>query len=446
MQYITSISLDLSGRSPDQRVYAKQGDKDTRIIKAQILSDGTPAELGSDVQTMFVCRKSDGTQAAYPVPASGNTISVTLSAQCLSAAGECRCELIFSKGETLLSTAVFQLVVEPAAYDAAAMESSDEYIEMLKATNSALQAAAAALSAAGEAGAASELAETAASKADTAAGQALDAVLQAEQAAKDAETVIASADVRFANAITGSGTGASVSCPQIWTGAPLVSAEIQGHTVEQGEGEKGPYNPYRFVGVVPTKITLAGTEQSEEAALPEIAPLHSLPTGIHDTYDPATGIETRRAGMQVITGSESGIWLSSSDRICIKKPANAPKWSGETQRDENTAHGINASISDYTYLYVSFLREEGDTDTQVKDKAIAYLKAQYEAGTPVTVTYPLKEPEITQHDPIAMRPPQSPATVSADQGELSVTYVKDTNQVIAELAGLIQKARSQPEN
>ena len=266
-----------------------------------------------------------------------------------------------------------------------------------------------------------------------------------EAAVETIENLYDRADQRYANAITGSGAGASVSCPQIWTGAPLVSAEIQGHTVEQGEGEKGPYNPYQFVGVAPTKITLAGTEQSEEAALPEIAPLHSLPTGIHDTYDPATGIETRRAGMQVITGSESGIWLSSSDRICIKKPANAPKWSGETQRDENTAHGINASISDYTYLYVSFLREEGDTDTQVKDKAIAYLKAQYEAGTPVTVTYPLKEPEITQHDPIAMRPPQSPATVSADQGELSVTYVKDTNEAIKDPGGVIDRAEAAAE-
>ena len=104
------------------------------------------------------------------------------------------------------------------------------------------------------------------------------------------------------------------------------------------------------------------------------------------------------------------------------------------------------SISDNLYIWIDFLVEESDTDTEIAQKAREYFQEQVEAGTPVTVTYPLKEPEITQHDPIAMRPPQSPATVSADQGELSVTYVKDTNQVIAELAGLIQKARSQPEN
>lgn len=271
----------------------------------------------------------------------------------------------------------------------------------------------------------------AAAQAAESSGAAADAAAEhAEQAAKDAETVIASADVRFANAITGSGAGASVSCPQIWTGAPLVSAEIQGHTVEQGEGEKGPYNPYRFVGVAPTKITLAGTEQNEEVALPEIAPLHSLPTGIHDAYDPATGIEIRRAGMYIITGQESKWSVMTRNRIYTTKPANTPPWSGTVQLDEQTAHGINVSISDNLYIWIDFLVEESDTDTEIAQKAREYFQGQVEAGTPVTVTYPLKEPEIIQHDPIAMRPPQSPATVSADQGELSVTYVKDTNQVV----------------
>ena len=251
-----------------------------------------------------------------------------------------------------------------------------------------------------------------------------------EAAVETIENLYDRADQRYANAITGSGAGASVSCPQIWTGAPLVSAEIQGHTVEQGEGEKGPYNPYRFVGVAPTKITLAGTEQSEEAALPEIAPLHSLPTGIHDTYDPATGIETRRAGMYIITGQESKWSVMTRNRIYTTKPANTPPWSGTVQLDEQTAHGINVSISDNLYIWIDFLVEETDTDTEIAQKAREYFQGQVEAGTPVTVTYPLKEPEITQHDPIAMRPLQSPATVSADQGELSVTYVKDTNQVV----------------
>ena len=439
------ITLDISGEAAGQRITAKQGDKNTRTIQAQIVDGGVPANFESGVTAEFVCHKPDHTQVVMDTGFTGSVVTVTLSDQCLTRAGNCRCEFRFKKSDQVLSTVTFLLVVYPSAFDQNAFESSDDYKGLDEATQEAKEAADAANTAAEDAEEKAQEAQEAAQKADAAAER-------AQQAAEGIENFWDRADTRYANAITGSGAGASVSCPQIWTGASLVSAEIQGHTVEQGEGEKGPYNPYRFVGVAPTKITLAGTEQSEEAALPEIAPLHSLPTGIHDTYDPATGIETRRAGMQVITGSGIGEWsvLSSSDRICIDQACErSAKWSGETvQRDEHTAHGINAvDFGLHLSVWIDFLRGGGRTRIprlRTRPGCIS-SRRRCEAGTPVTVTYPLKEPEITQHDPIAMRPPQSPATVSADQGELSVTYVKDTNEAIKDPGGVIDRAEAAAE-
>lgn len=432
------ITLDISGEATGHRITAKQGDKNTRTIQAQIVDGGVPANFESGVTAEFVCHKPDHTQVVMDTGFTGSVVTVTLSDQCLTRAGNCRCEFRFKKSDQVLSTVTFLMVVYPSAFDQDAFESSDDYKGLDEATQEAKEAADAANSAAENAAQLAQEAQEAAQKADASAER-------AQQAAEGIENFWDRADTRYANAITGSGAGASVSCPQIWTGAPLVSAEIQGHTVEQGEGEKGPYNPYQFVGVAPTKITLAGTEQSEEAALPEIAPLHSLPTGIHDTYDPATGIETRRAGMYIITGQESKWSVMTRNRIYTTKPANTPPWSGTVQLDEQTAHGINVSISDNLYIWIDFLVEETDTDTEIAQKAREYFQGQVEAGTPVTVTYPLKEPEITQHDPIAMRPPQSPVTVSADQGELSVTYVKDTNEAIKDPGGVIDRAEAAAE-
>ena len=78
-----------------------------------------------------------------------------------------------------------------------------------------------------------------------------------------------------------------------------------------------------------------------------------------------------------------------------------------------------------------------DSDEQIKSKFKAWLAAQHAAGTPVTVYYELAEPVITQHTPTAIPAIYPTTTVYSDQGNISVSYNQDSNQVYGDLSGTL---------
>ena len=108
-----------------------------------------------------------------------------------------------------------------------------------------------------------------------------------------------------------------------------------------------------------------------EYPLPELPPLYSLSDGVCDTYDAAAGTETRRIGVIDSYSSQTvgDNWISSTGALT-----------------------------------------EG-----------------------AQVIYELAEPIITQHDPIAITIPAPTTNISADAGEVNITYTKDTNRVITAL-------------
>ena len=318
--YRTEITLDLNGRPEDQLVTAKQGDKQTRIIRANIVADGIPVTQVGQTTATFTCHKPDDTQVVQmaTIGQGGKDVSVTLSEQCFTAAGACRCEFTFKQDEYILSTAVFTMMVYPSAYDPGALESTDDYQGFLEAieeannaanaantaAESANTAAGKATSAANDASREAERAYQSAQAANAAAGKANSAASAANNAASSANSAADYAeeqgDYAKAQGDYAKGVAREARClipipygdniptedrtagvfylqqtekegipgaalPVETDGtlirpaaAPLQSAKILGETTETGTGDKSPQNPYTIVGAEPTKLRVCG--------------------------------------------------------------------------------------------------------------------------------------------------------------------------------------------
>lgn len=135
MENIQRIVLDVGLQGKQEIIQAKQGDKNTRIIEAEILSNGEPLVFDSDVSAVYAFRKPDKTQVINAAQISNGVTAITLSDQCLTKDGDCTCELIFRKENAVLTTATFEVHVWPNVYDDQAAISTDEYGVLIDALN-----------------------------------------------------------------------------------------------------------------------------------------------------------------------------------------------------------------------------------------------------------------------------------------------------------------------
>lgn len=198
MEILQSITLDFARSTMPVTVFAKQYDKDTRKIEITPLNNGAPYSLESGVTARLQMTKNDGTTVINNASIGSNKITVTLTAQTLTAAGTAVAEIGLYKGATLLSSQTFYIDVQKGAYDEDAPESSDEYNALVEALNAAETATA-------EAGAATTAANAATAAANAAAGRAENAVATANTAIANANTAVANANAALAEAheITG---------------------------------------------------------------------------------------------------------------------------------------------------------------------------------------------------------------------------------------------------
>ena len=142
MKNIQSITVDVvPDLIPTPKVNVIKGDSETRYIDVTVLNNGEPLELEDDVTVSYVYAKPDCTQVINPAAVSGSIVTIELSDQCLTVAGLCSCEIQFYKSSQQLTSAMFKVSVCPGVYDADALESSDEYLSLSKATNNAEEAA-----------------------------------------------------------------------------------------------------------------------------------------------------------------------------------------------------------------------------------------------------------------------------------------------------------------
>ena len=130
------ITLDLNAKIPSALVSAKQGDDEGRKICVTFSEDGNTWAIPSGVRAGFRFRKADG-HVIYNattgheddnINIDENTIVITLTAECLSAAGRGYADVILEDSEHhTISTSPFILDVIPSPQVGASIVSGDEF-------------------------------------------------------------------------------------------------------------------------------------------------------------------------------------------------------------------------------------------------------------------------------------------------------------------------------
>lgn len=150
MNVIKQIKMDLGQRGITQRVSAKQGDVNTRVLKIGLCSNGTAWIVPTEVTAVVRYRKKDGTSGIYDtmpdgvtkaVTAEGSTLIVNLAPQVFTCPGIVRCDVVLTKETEILSTFDFEIDVGPSPVNDDMLESQDYYkVVSLEQINAVLEA------------------------------------------------------------------------------------------------------------------------------------------------------------------------------------------------------------------------------------------------------------------------------------------------------------------
>ena len=132
MNVTTKISLDFK-KDTFVKVWAKQGDQETRFVEITPLTDGVVYTLPVGITARFQATKPDGTTIFDNCTISDGKITAELTAQTLAVAGYVIAEIGLYNGTELLSSATFYVDVKAAAYDANLPASSPEYNALVEA-------------------------------------------------------------------------------------------------------------------------------------------------------------------------------------------------------------------------------------------------------------------------------------------------------------------------
>ena len=130
MTYIDEITLDFNAITNFPIIAAKQNDVDSRILLIHFTKNGEAAEIDKNLKVGYRIRKPDGHIVLNNgVNNKDNTVTITLTQECLSAAGRAYADVYFhDNGGKLLSTTSFiiNIMASPNTMTNAAA-SSDEF-------------------------------------------------------------------------------------------------------------------------------------------------------------------------------------------------------------------------------------------------------------------------------------------------------------------------------
>lgn len=195
MKIKNQITLSL-GAPNASALSVKQGDIDSREVECILVNEGVEVTIPQDATARVAFCKPDGKQVLNDAEIVENHVIFLLTQQMLAVCGDAQCEIMITKEEALLSSAVFPVYIQPSGYDSSAIESSPEYHAF---TNTLLAA------------------DGAIQQANQAAQLAQDAVGKAQETAEEAQSVIeqANATLNFSSLTSG-------TLPQ-WNGSQLVN-------------------------------------------------------------------------------------------------------------------------------------------------------------------------------------------------------------------------------
>lgn len=127
-----TITLELSKKTPQTFIYAKQGDSSSRYVRAKLTKNGEDCRL-QRITANFRARKPDGTMVFDPAAVNEDgTVTVELTGQTLAVAGPVLADLclVGSAGE-ILSTVSFVIQVDPAPMGDR-IDSSNELLALME--------------------------------------------------------------------------------------------------------------------------------------------------------------------------------------------------------------------------------------------------------------------------------------------------------------------------
>lgn len=127
MEIRQKLSLDFGRDTHPITVFAKQNDKNTRFLEITPLNCGQAYAIEDGVTPRLQLTKADGHTVLNDATIENGVIVVELTPQALAAAGVAVAEIGLYKGEALLSSQIFYIDVERAAFDKDAPASSDEF-------------------------------------------------------------------------------------------------------------------------------------------------------------------------------------------------------------------------------------------------------------------------------------------------------------------------------
>ena len=493
MLYNHDLTLDISGAlSPPLAEPVKQGDT-ARQLRIALTDRGEPYAPPDGAYALLRACKPDGRMVLNPCEIQDGRIVAPLTEQLVAVPGSVRCEIcLYDQAAQLLTSAVFRVEVRPFAAGDRRVQSTDEYLSVVQALAKVEQSQEVAGTALDTARQAVDTASQAESivQADVDAFRgvtlpsALEAVAQkggeqvqfaadyAAAAAESANTAKAEADRvaaidaytkqqgdnRYGPAIIGTAQGAPVQITDAWTGAALHRLEAAGLSAEIPAAEgpdaaKGPETPVTITGSSPTSITVtAGGE--EVITLPTALELHDLPgkdgtPWLWDGYDVVSGKLVRRVGCTTLTGNETWrIWAENKDTtsyytsiVSLRIPSAAVDNKGLRSTHFPSAHTSGEYYSIQTGLEAIGLSPKGDLFAVCVPTAVAADLAGWKAwlaAHPVTVYYPLAEPEVSQLAGPREVVLQAPALqAAADDGAVAVEYTRDSTVYLSnELAQL----------
>lgn len=127
-QILRDVILDVSDINRIQAIMGKQYDKLSRYLKVELVSLGEKIMVESNATVTINARRPNGTAASYAgsVNADG-TVTVPLTYWMLQYDGTVLCDISIIVGDTMLTSASFELAVQKATVTEVDIETDEDY-------------------------------------------------------------------------------------------------------------------------------------------------------------------------------------------------------------------------------------------------------------------------------------------------------------------------------
>ena len=441
MQVTKNITLDLLETGSPVIIKAKQNDRNTRYIAAHLYVGRLDYPVPSGTEIAFRYKKPDGTAGFYDalpdnsqaITVSGNTVTVELVEQVLTAAGCVHCEInMYNAASEKLTTFTFEISVEESVLTDAEIISSDYYNLLTSEIAKALQAVTDATEQAENAAqSAQEAADSAAMSKDWAAGQPV--------TYSGAPVSIAYAGAQRIASITAYG-----ETPQGGTTeAPVALTGITSVTVNDDVTELPIPRPLRRVGdvrdvcrtrvksVYDKRIVLDGsemwaeyTDENWQGAGYHVYRFYNADALISqyiasNKYPSRRGASNFKGTLGVTSGAQSILFSVVEQKtvddwkayLAAQKAAGTPLIIYRQSTAYDGTNGLDVCLTEYMTGYIESYAGESITTT--------WISSTGALSTGAKVAYVLNSPETYATDPLDIDNASGPLTVMTG-GELEV--------------------------